>query len=143
MSKTASNPFWHAPTSSSGGATTEDKIGPLFGSDPLLPTQFLQTMRRKTLLEPETRLMVAILEDAIDCFQTNLLRRDVQGSRVFNEAASWILATDNEWVFSFQNICEYLALDPAYVRQGLIRWMERTLANQRGSRGWERKKIAV
>ncbi|HEY7164616.1 MAG TPA: hypothetical protein VIB79_08650 [Candidatus Binatia bacterium] len=143
MSKAPNTLFKQASAGTASGLGAEEKIGSLFGSDPLLATQFLQTMRRKTLLEPETKLMVAILEDAIDCFQANALGRDVRSRRLFNEAAAWILAAENEWVFSFQNICEHLALDPAYVRRGLFRSIDKQLAQQHTSRGWERRKIAV
>src|ERR1044071_7726619 len=140
MSKPMENGYNGAAGASS--IMSDEKIGSIFGSDPLLTTQFLQNVRRKTVLEPETRLMVAILEDAIDCFQTNLLARGVTNVRLFNEAATWILAADSDWIFSFDNICEHLGLDPAYVRQGLIGWMEKELGNQRAERGSERKKLA-
>src|ERR1044072_2249514 len=125
MSKPMENRENRVVSKSGLNAVNDDRIGSMFGSDPLLAAQVLQTMRRKTLLEPETKLMVAILQDAIDSFQTNLLARDARSARLVNEAAAWIMATDAEWVFSFQNICEPLSLDPSYVRHGLIRWMNR------------------
>lgn len=39
----------------------------------------------------------------------------------------WILDDDKFYLFSFDNICEGLALDPNYVRRGLIRWKEMVL----------------
>jgi len=50
----------------------DEKIASLFQPDTLLSAQYFDTLRRKTLLEPEKRLMLAILEDAINCFQDNL-----------------------------------------------------------------------
>src|ERR1041385_4583637 len=79
MSKPMENGYNGAAGASS--IMSDEKIGSIFGSDPLLTTQFLQNVRRKTVLEPKTRLMVAILEDAIDCFQTNLLARGVTNVR--------------------------------------------------------------
>jgi len=126
---------------SGASAGSEERVASLFGSDPLLAAQMLQTMRRKTLLEPETKLMIAILQDAIDSFQTNLLADDARSTRIFNEAAGWISARDTEWVFSFENICDHLSLDPSYVRQGLMRWMSRELAKRRTRSVYERKKM--
>jgi hypothetical protein len=65
--------------------TMDERIGSLFQSDSLLVAQYFETLRRKTLFEPEKRLMLAILEDAINCFQDNLLAQDVRRSRLFHE----------------------------------------------------------
>jgi hypothetical protein len=108
----------------------DGNIAALFGPDSLLPVEFFQLMRRKTILEPETKLMLAILADAIDCVRNNLLGRRMKTKRLFNEAAAWIFAVDTEWIFSFDNICEHLALDPMCVRRDLLGWMEKALANR-------------
>ncbi|HTN70164.1 MAG TPA: hypothetical protein VMO00_03655 [Methylomirabilota bacterium] len=75
--------------------------------------------------------MLAILEDAIDCFQNNLLRPSLKSRRLFQEAEKWIVEVDGDWLFSFANVCEALGLNPAYVRQGLLRIVISSLA--RGS----------
>jgi hypothetical protein len=43
------------------------------------------------------------------------------------------------WVFSFENICEALGFNPAYVRQGLLRWMKNKLPKHRKGLAMERK----
>ena len=105
------------------GLTAEERIGALFQPDLLLSAQYFETLRRKSFLEPEKRLMLAILEDAVDCFQNNVLARSLKSRRLFQEAEKWIVEVDGDWVFSFENGCEALGLNPAYVRQGLVRWM--------------------
>jgi hypothetical protein len=80
--------------------TMDERIGSLFQSDSLLVAQYFETLRRKTLFEPEKRLMLAILEDAINCFQDNLLAQDVRNSRLFHEAEEWIVEADSDGVFS-------------------------------------------
>src|SRR5437870_7079582 len=105
------------------GLTPDERIGALFQPDSLLSTHYFETLRRKTILEPEKRLMLAILEDAIHCFQDNLLAQNVRRRQLFEEAEEWIVEVDGDWVFSFENICEALGFNPAYVRQGLLRWM--------------------
>ena len=51
------------------GLSMEERVSSLFQPDTLLPDQYLDTYRRKVHLEPEKKLMLAILEDAIACFQ--------------------------------------------------------------------------
>jgi hypothetical protein len=93
--------------------TMDERIGSLFQPDSLLVAQYSETLRRKTLFEPEKRLMLAILEDAINCFQDNLLAQDVRSSRLFHEAEEWIVEAASDGVFSFDNVCEALDLNPA------------------------------
>ena len=138
-SETASSVYTRDQT----GLTPDERIGALFQPDSLLSTHYFETLRRKTILEPEKRLMLAILEDAIHCFQDNLFARNVRGRRLFEEAEEWIVEADGDWVFSFENICEALGFNPAYVRQGLLRWMENKLPKHRkGASSWEGKKVA-
>ncbi len=108
--------------------SVEEKVTSLFQPDTLLPTQYFETFRRKAHLEPEKRLMFAVLEDAVACFQKYISARDAKGKTMFHEAEEWILKEDSEWLFSFDNICEVLGFNPQYVRHGLIRWKEAKLA---------------
>ena len=55
-------------------ATADDRIASLFQPDTLLSAQYFDNMRRRTLLEPEKRLMLAILEDAVNCFSREYFR---------------------------------------------------------------------
>jgi len=105
---------WERATSASTrdqtGLTPDESIGFLFQPDSLLSAHYFGTLRRKTFLEPEKRLMLALLEDAIHCFQDNLLTQNVRSRRLFEEAEEWIVEADGDWVFSFENICEALGL---------------------------------
>ena len=77
------------------------------------------------LLEPEKRLMLAVLEDAIECFQENHSAHYGQRRRAFMDAQRWIFRAQSDWVFGFENICSVLHLDPEYIRKGLRRWREK------------------
>jgi hypothetical protein len=105
----------------------EEKVASLFQPDTLLPGQYLDTYRRKTHLDAETRLMLAVLEDAVACFQKYVLARDGKGREMFRQAEEWIVAEESAWLFSFDNISEALGLNPAYLRQGLMRWKKAIL----------------
>jgi len=135
MSKAMKTGFRQGFTPSRTSLTADEKLGSIFGSDSLLAADFFQTMRRKTHLEPETQLMIAVLEDAIECFQKHLFAQDVGTEKLFNDAAAWILDSESDWVFSFENICEHLGLDAGYMRRGLIQWLENALASDRSARG--------
>jgi hypothetical protein len=112
------------------GLSMEERVTSLFQPDTLLPEQFLDTFRRKLHLEPEKKLMLAVLEDAIACFQKYLLARDGKGKMLFQEADEWIQERGGDWLFSFANVCEMLGFNPDYLRQGLLQWKEQSLADR-------------
>lgn len=101
--------------------TTDERLESSVRPQSLSSAQYFDTLRRRIILEPEKRLMLAILEDAVQCFQNNGFAQTVRGRRIFQEAKKWIVDADREWVFSFANVCEALGLNPAYVRAGLHR----------------------
>ncbi len=100
----------------------------LFQPDYLLPAQYFETFRRKVYLEPEKRLMLAVLEDGLTCFQTYLLATKAMGKKLFREAEEWIFEEDSDRLFSFEHICEVLGLNPQYVRGQLLWWRDTKLA---------------
>jgi len=104
----------------------------LFRPDILLPPQFFGAMKRRVPQEAEYRLVVAILQDAIECFQKHLRARDPKARQLFADAEAWINSDDRQWAFSFANVCDLLGLNAEYLRRGLCRWKERELASQRG-----------
>ena len=66
--------------------------------------------------------MLAVLEEAITTFQKFAFARSLRGQNFFREADRWIRAEDDEWFFSFNNICDLLGFDPAWIRTGLTKW---------------------
>ena len=109
-------------------------MGSLFQPDTLLPAQYFDTFRRKANSEPEKKLMLAILEDAIDCFQKYIFARDGRGKGIFREAEDWILEENSDRLFSFETVCDALGFNPSYVRQGLLRWKGMALAERSKSK---------
>ena len=96
--------------------------GKLFEPDTLLPTQFYAMFKNSQYREPERRLMVAILEDAVSCLSADQRRCNLKQRKQYEEAKAWITADEeSEWIFSFKNICEVLGMNPGYLRRGLIR----------------------
>jgi hypothetical protein len=112
--------------------TLDERLPGLFVPDTLLPIQYFEAMRRKHLLEGEKRLVLSVLEDAIECFMKCIDSSTKKGQRLFRDAEEWITLEDKKWVFSFDNICEMPDINPEYLRGGLREWKVRQLdANER------------
>ena len=101
----------------------------MFEPDTLLPEQFFTLMGRKPL-QGEKRLLLAMLEDAVHCFQTYLMARKPHERRLFQEAEEWIDSTDAQWYFSFENISDILGIHPGRLRTALKQWKEQQVLLQ-------------
>ena len=101
----------------------ERSVG-LFEPDALLPAQFYAAFRGGIAARGERRLMLAVLQDALDCYQKYAFARDGHGRQLFGDAESWISCCDRDWYFSFENICETLDINPDFLRRGMQTWRE-------------------
>jgi hypothetical protein len=101
----------------------------MFEPDTLLPEQFFTLLGRKPL-QGEKRLLLAMLEDAVHCFQMHILAKKPHERRLFQEAEDWIDSQDLQWFFSFDNICEVLSIHPGRLRAALKIWKEEQLTQQ-------------
>ena len=105
--------------------TLDDRYaGPLV-PDTLLPSQFFASLQQKSRMDGERRLMIAVLEDGLNCFQKHMEATDPKARQLFLDAEEWIMSADQSWFFSFVNVCEALGLDPEYVREGLLKWRDK------------------
>lgn len=75
----------------------------------------------------ERRLMVAILADALDCYQKHMATSNVRRRKLYRDAERWI-QSEEFWVFSFRNICAVLDLDADALRDQTRRWRREQLA---------------
>ncbi len=94
----------------------------LFEPDSVLPDQFFGAFAQNEALGAERRLMLAVLEDAVECYQKFALAKNPRGRFEFDEARKWIFSDEREWAYSYENICDVLSIDPTYVRRGLARF---------------------
>lgn len=99
----------------------------LLQPDTLLPMQYFAALRRKAVQEPERRLVIAVLEDAVDCYQKYLGAKDRKGAQLFSDAEEWFLSSERSWPFAFENVCDLLGMNAEYLRRGLAGWKERAL----------------
>jgi hypothetical protein len=102
--------------------TAEERMPAVFQPEIMLPVQFYDLLRRKHELQGEKLLMFAVLEDGVESYMKYLNSPTRKGQNRFHEAEEWIEREDKQWLFSFDNVCEALDIDPEYMRGGLIRW---------------------
>lgn len=108
--------------------------GRLFEPDVMLPAQYFAVLRKAAPQGPEYGLVIAMLQDAIECFQKYRFATDENGRELFADAHDWITSDDRKWPFSFENVCGVLNLHPGYLRRGLFEWSERADADRRYSK---------
>lgn len=87
--------------------------------DILVRSQYLDTFRRSEHLGPEKSLLAAILEDAVEEYRKYTVAQDPKSKSRFDEVEEWFNHRSTEWIFSFENVCELLDLDPEYIRRRL------------------------
>ena len=103
----------------------DGRLNVLFQSDELAAHEYLKTFERVRTLQPERRLMLAVLEDAVMCFQRYLHANGGKEKKLYEDAAFWIFDQSDSRAFSFEHICYICGLDPDYLRTGLQNWRER------------------
>ena len=96
---------------------------PIPEAAPLPP--FVHNLRSKMEGRGELRLALAVLEDALDCLERYKDSREFL-ARLFRwEALQWLESRDRLPVFSFENVCFLLDLDPEKTRRTVGRWLRR------------------
>ncbi len=95
-----------------------DSVVVLFESDALASERYREVFQSRQI-SPEKRLMIAVLDDAVQSFFAGIRRRKSADLRHFREAEEWIMDSRSDRVFSFDWICNLLGFDPAYLRSGL------------------------
>ena len=101
------------------GHDETDEVGVRVEPEVVLPAQVFD--RRADLLQPEKRLMLAILEDATATLLRHPTPRHAGKRRALRETEAWLDSPDTESPFAFIRICEALGLDAQWLRRGLAR----------------------
>jgi hypothetical protein len=84
----------------------------------VLPAQFFANQKKPS--EPLQRLMLAVLLDAIRCYQSNFagVRQRIE----FREARQWLFDGWSEGPFSLQSVCSALGIEPRKVQRTVSDW---------------------
>ena len=115
----------------------------LFQPDELASDEYHKTFKRTVPFEPEKRLMLAVLEDAIICFQRYFHARDRKQKKLCEEAVCWIFDRGDNRAFSFENICDTCGLEADYLRMGLSNWRDqKNLVRTSNKSGFQSDRIA-
>lgn len=114
--------------------TTRSAWPSFFEPDVLLPTQFFATFQRERRIERERLLMLAVLEDAVECYRRYAHARHPQARRLFEEAREWLDSADRSDLFTFETICDSLEIDADHVRRRLREWGAGEHASRRPKR---------
>jgi hypothetical protein len=90
------------------------------------PRSFFSATVQDPLIEeanertPERALMLAVLEDAVACYAGRLKAPRENPKILRRQAAFWLSCEDWDSPFSFNNVCEALALDPTAIRERIL-----------------------
>ncbi len=85
----------------------------------LLPGQYADLVRRNHVIEGELKLLLAVLEDAIRCYLRYANSKDGERRREFIEVRNWFegarAGVRRGDIFSFENLCAALGIEPRYL----------------------------
>jgi hypothetical protein len=98
----------------------EGKQAAFRGASAIVSAQYLGIFGRNENLASEKALLLAVLEDAIHCFRHYRAAHDRVGKQRFREAETWINQRGRDWVFTFDNVCELLGIEPEYLRRKIF-----------------------
>lgn len=111
---------YHHGRANVGNGLAHDEILSIDPSD----RESIDRLYKREIPEGEHALMFAILENALNDFQRYFVARSPKEKRQYQGAVGWILGENNDWLFSFENICENVGLNPGYLRRRLRAWAE-------------------
>jgi hypothetical protein len=80
--------------------------------------------------EPEKRLMLAVLHDAVVCLEHEIAKPST-GSDSYRDARNWILAREKGHLFCFESICEALDWNADQIRERLLSLHDRQPVRRR------------
>jgi len=83
----------------------------------LLPQQFYDILTGPRRSDGPRDLMLAVLEDGIRTYVTNVAGKTTRQRRLFDETKTWFDARGDRTPFSFETICETLDIDAENLRR--------------------------
>jgi hypothetical protein len=86
----------------------------------ILPAQMSVGARWNGDTSGPRALMLAVLEDAVQCIEQGRRRRGFRARRLAADAEAWVRSESRDWPFSFVNVCDVLGFDADAVRKRLL-----------------------
>ena len=106
---------------------------PELAPDTILPEQLGDRPFGGARIQPEKRLQVAVLADAVLTFHRWAGVAHPRARRLFAEVDGWFASDDADGPFTFITICDSLGFDPTYIRRGLSQWRTGVEASVEGT----------
>ncbi|MGH7788610.1 MAG: hypothetical protein ACRERC_17195 [Candidatus Binatia bacterium] len=69
---------------------------------------------------PEKELAAAVIENAASDLRNFRYARKRRRQRLYWQAYQWVASDSREWPYSFINLCEFLRVSPAALRQRML-----------------------
>ena len=97
--------------------------------DPTAEEIWERILQRKidSEVQGERKLMLRLLDSAIEDFRKYLTAKSWSGKTLFSNAEEWISQKGSDYIYSFEYICETFKIDPGYLRGGLMELKEMKL----------------
>lgn len=78
--------------------------------------------RRQPAADGVRRLLIALLDEALRCYQKYAFSGTRRGRRLFREVEAWFTDPHLEAGICFQDVCDGLGIDADSIRRSLERW---------------------
>ncbi|HVB79364.1 MAG TPA: hypothetical protein VNE82_05355 [Candidatus Binataceae bacterium] len=89
-------------------------------SGSILPVQYFAPIKRRKLVNGECRLLLAVLEDAVRSYLSNVNGSSREQRVQLAEVWRWFYASDGpQGLFAFESICDLLEIDAGIFRKRL------------------------
>ncbi len=111
--------------------------------DAMTPGQYYEGARSDAAIRPIKRLMLAVLEDGLHCFQAYANASRGIRRQIFVETEAWLSDRRADGPFAFETICHTLGIDPNFLRKGLRRWRLQQLTGMNPPRLARRSPVRV
>ena len=86
----------------------------------ILPAQMSVGARWNGDTSGPRALMLAVLEDAVQCIEQGRRSRRFHARRLAADAVAWVRSDRRDWPFAFVNVCEVLGFDADAFRKRLL-----------------------
>src|SRR6476619_1266831 len=94
----------------------------------LSPDQFFSDRLLIGNAAEELSLQWAVFMDGLQQYLSLAENETGRNSEEFTQEESWVLVDDEEWPFSFKQLCQTFGLQPASVRTALSSWKNARVA---------------
>lgn len=111
--------------------------------DAITPGQYFEGARSDAAIRPIKRLMLAVLEDGLHCFQAYAAASRGVRRQIFVETEAWLFDRKADGPFAFETICHTLGIEPNFLRKGLRHWRLQQLTGMNPPRLARRSPVRV